>query len=42
MLPVLVVDEVGSCEEEAKGALSHELEVFIVEESIVVVEEQEL
>lgn len=42
LLSVLVVDQVRSAEQEAESALGHELVVFIVEEGIVVVEEQEL
>ena len=42
LLPVLVVEGVGGHEEHSQGCLCHKLEVLVMEESIVVVEEEEL
>ena len=42
LLSVSVVQHVGGHEEEAEGALGHELHVLVVEEDVVVVQEQEL
>ena len=42
LLSIFVVDQVRAPEEKTQSALGYELQVFVVEENIVVVEEEEL